>query len=415
MTKLRMAQAPTPAVPRLFLRSAALWGVVAGGLLAVDGEAALTSRWSGATLALVHALTLGFLGNAMFGALLQFLPVAVGVQVRGGATGARLLHLLLNAGVVLLMVGFCWPQWLGVAWGGGLLLAAFLLLATLVLPGLRQAQGEGFLRLGMGLAVLAALVTAALGLLLALGWSGWLRLPQLAMTDAHAGWGLLGWVLGLLAAVARVVGPMFQGSVPAPARVQGGWQVVLYALLAALLTCAARGVVPIGMRVALALPVLAFAVGGLWLQLGARHLRRAPLTYFWSTGFIALAIAGSVLLAGGNALLVGTLSIGIGLPLLVTGMMLEIIAFLGWIELQRECGRGVHVPGVQLLVPARDKAVVLALQLLAGVLLALAVWQTGTAVVAGAALLLAHAAAFVALGGARRRGRRFVAERVARR
>lgn len=413
MTKLRMAQAPTPAIPRLFLRSAALWGVVAGALLAVAGDAALVSRWAGVTLALVHALTLGFLGNAMFGALLQFLPVAVGAQVGGGAAGARVLHLLLNLGAALLVAGFCWPQWLPPAWGGCLLLLAFLLLAAWVLPGLLKAPGEGFLRQGMALAVFAALVTAALGLLLALGWSGWLRLPQLALTDAHAGWGLLGWVLGLLAAVARVVGPMFQGAVPVPMRVQGVWQAVLYALLAALLTFAARSAVPDGIRIALALLVLAFAGGGLWLQLAARHLRRAPLTYFWSAGFVALASAGGVLLTGGDVRLVGALAVGIGLPLLVTGMMLEISAFLGWIELQRECGKGVHVPGVQLLVPARDKALVLAIHLLAGVLLALAAWQARMAAIAGVALLLAHAAAFVALGGARRRGRRFVAGRAA--
>lgn len=412
MTKLRMAQAPVPAIPRLFLRSAALWGVFAGALLMADGEAALASRWSGATLALVHALTLGFLGNAMFGALLQFLPVAVGASVRGGARAARILHGLLNLGVALLIAGFRWPQALNPTWGGGLLLVAFLLLAALVLPGLLRAEGERFLRQGIGLAVAAALVTATLGLLLALGWSGLLHLPQLTLTDAHAGWGLLGWVLGLLAAVARVVAPMFQGAVPAPARAQGGWQLVLYVLLMALLFCAARGTTPDWLRIALSLPMLVFAIGGLWLQLGARHLRLVPLTFFWCAGFAVLAIAGCLLLAGaGGAMMAGALVVAIGLPLLVTGMSLEIVAFLGWIELQRECGKGVHVPGVQLLMPSRDKAVVLALHLLAGLLLALAVRQVWMAAIAGAALLFAHCASFVALGGARRRGRRFIAER----
>lgn len=412
MTRLRMTQAPAPAIPRLFLRSAALWGVLAGALLLAEGEAALASRWSGATLALVHALTLGFLGNAMFGALLQFLPVAVGASVRGGAVAARILHVLLNLGAALLIAGFRWPQALNPAWGGGLLLVAFLLLAALTLPGLLRAEGEGFLRQGIGLAVAAALVTATLGLLLALGWSGLLHLPQLALTDAHAGWGLLGWVLGLLAAVARVVAPMFQGAAPAPTRAQGGWQFVLYVLLAVLLVGAMRGVSPGWMRIALALPVLIFALGGLWLQLRARHLRLAPLTFFWGAGFVVLAIAGCLLLTGaGSAMAVGALVVGVGLPLLVTGMALEIVAFLGWIELQRACGRGVHVPGVQLLMPSRDKAIVLALHLVAGLLLALATWQSRVAAIAGVALLLAHGTAFVALGGARRRGRRFIAER----
>lgn len=413
MTKLRMAQAPTPAIPRRFLRSAAAWGVLAGALLMADGETALASRWSGSTLALAHALTLGFLGNAMFGALLQFLPVAAGVQVRGGTLAARILHALLNLGALALVVGLRWPQRLAPAWGGVALGLAFLLLAGLLLPGLLRAEGERFLRQGVGVAVAAALLAALLGVLLALGRSGWLPQPLRALTDAHAGWGVLGWVLGLLAAVARVVSPMFQGAVPAPARAQGIWQLVLYALLSVLLVLAIQGAVPVWMRSALALPVLAFALGGLLLQLRARHLRRAPLTWFWSAGLLALAGAGGLLLAGGGALGIGVLVIAVGLPLLVTGMALEIVAFLGWIELQRACGRGVHLPGVQLLMPTRDKARVLALHLVAAPLLTFAAWQPRAASLAGAALLLAHAATFVALGGAHRRGRRFIAERAA--
>ncbi len=408
-----MAQAPRPAIPRLFLRSAAAWGVVAGVLLALDGEAMLASRWAGPTLALVHAFTLGFLGNAMFGALLQFLPVAAGVQVRGGERGARILHLALNLGALLLEIAFLCPQRLHAGWGGGVLTLAFVLMAAFVLPGLPKAEGERFLRQGMGFAVAAALVTALLGFLLALGWSGQLRLPQQALTDAHADWGVLGWVLGLLAAVARVVAPMFQGVAPVPQRWQAFWQIALYALLAVLLTFAAAGLEAIWLRVALSVVVLAFALGGLLMQVRSRHLRKAPLTFFWSAGYLALLASAGLALAGSvDAVLIGALAIAIGLPLLVTGMALEIVAFLGWIELQRECGKGVHVPGVQLLLPSRNKAVVLALHLVAAVLMVLAVLWPHWAVAAGCAWMLSHGTAFVTLGGAHRRGRRFVSERV---
>lgn len=417
MTKLRMADAPSPAIPRLFLRSAAAWGVVAGALLLLDGQAALASRWAGPTLALVHAFTLGFLGNAMFGALLQFLPVAVGARVRGGDSSARLLHALLNLGTAALMAGLRWPGLLSPVWGGIALALAFVLMAALALPGLLRAGDERFLAQGIGSAVGAALVTAALGLLLAFGWSGMLALPQQALTDAHAGWGVLGWVMGLLAAVSRVVAPMFQGAAPAPQRAQALWQIALYSLLATLLACAAFAAVPAWLRMAVALLVLAFALGGLALQLAARRLRKVPLTLFWSAGYLALLLAACVALAGaGPALLPGALAIAVGLPLLVTGMALEIVAFLGWIELQRGCGKGVHVPGVQLLMPTRDKAVTLVLHLVAAGLVTLAVLRPqvgGVAIAAGGALMLAHAASFVALGGAHRRGRRFVAERAA--
>lgn len=395
-----MQQAPAPATPRRFLLAASAWGVVAGALLAFDGGAALASRWNGATLALVHAITLGVLGNAMFGSLLQFLPVAAGVRVRGGRHAALLLYALLNVGALLLVMALRWAQ-PPPYWGGVLLLAAFGLLATLALPGLVGTASQALLRWGVGSAVAAALVAAMLGLVLTLGLSGKWTLPLVPLTDAHAGWGVLGWVLGLLAAVARVVMPMFQGAAAAPARAQGAWQLALYALLSLALVVALRGIAPVGLRTLAGLLVLAFALGGLLLQLHAPKLRRAPLTYFWMAGLAAIAVAACALLAGGdaNVLLAGVLGLVIGLPLLVTGMQLEIAAFLGWIGLQRRCGRGVRLPGVQLLLPARDKTIVLGLHGLSALALLAAMAHPALARIAGLLLLLAHAAGLAAIAG----------------
>lgn len=405
-----MQQAPAPATPRGFLLSASLWGMAAGALLMLDGGAALASRWGGPTLALVHALALGVLGNAMFGSLLQFLPVAAGARVRGGRRAALLLHGLLNIGALLLVLALRRPGQLPPLWGGVLLVAAFVLLALLLLPGLVQAGGQRLLRWGVGSAICAGLVTALIGLSLVLGLSGAWVLPLAPLTDAHAGWGLLGWVLGLLVAVARVVMPMFQGVAAAPARLQAGWQLALYALLLAALVLAVRGVAVPGLRIGAGLLVLCVALGGLLLQWRAPKLRRVPLVYSWMAGCAALAGAACALLAGGegNLLLAGAMALAIALPLLVTGMQLEIAAFLGWIALQRSCGRGVHLPGVQLLLPARDKFVVLALHGLCAVMLPAATLQPVLARPAGAALLLAHAAGFAALCGIDLRRTRFL-------
>ena len=410
MTKLAMQQAPTPATPRRFLLSASLWGVLAGALLAVDGGAALASRWGGTTLALVHVFALGVLGNAMFGSLLQFLPVAAGARVRGGRPAALLLHVLLNIGALLLVLSLRWPAQLSPQWGGLLLLAAFVLLAALVLPGLVGAAGQELLRWGIGSAIAGGLVAALVGLALALAVAGAWRLPLVSLTDAHAGWGVLGWVLALLAAVARVVMPMFQGVAAVPVRLQAGWQLALYVLLVVALAMALCGASAQILRMGAGLLVLVVALGGLFVQLRAPKLRRAPLTYFWMAGFAALAAAACALLAGGeaNLLLAGVLGLAIGLPLLITGMQLEISAFLGWIDLQRHCGRGVRLPGVQLLLPVRDKAIVLALHGLAAPSLLAATTQPALARAAGIALLLAHAAGVAALCGVDWRRMQFI-------
>ena len=409
MAKLAMSQGPAPAVPRRFLRSAPVWGLVAGGLLAIDGDAALVSRWSGSTLALVHALTLGVLGNVMIGSLLQFLPVAAGVPVRGGQRAALAVHGLLNIGALLLVAAFRWPMRLSAQWGGLLAATAFVVLAALVLPGLRAAAGQRFLRWGIGGAIAAGVVATTLGLVLALALSGHGALPLAALTNVHAGWGLLGWVLGLLAAVARVVMPMFQGTAVLPARAQAAWQAVLLVLLLAALGLALRGIALPGLRVGAGLLVLAFALAGLWLQGSAAVLRRTPLTAFWTAGFAVLALAAGLLLAGGevNGLRAGALGLGVGLTLLVTGMQLEIAAFLGWIDLQRRCGRGVHLPGVQLLLPTRDKSGALVLHLLAALALCGALRRPTLAAVAGCVVALAHAATLGMLHGIEWRARRF--------
>ncbi|GAB3750222.1 hypothetical protein [Lysobacter olei] len=417
MAKLSIEQAPAPSTPRLFLLTASVWATVAGGLLAIDGGAAVASRWGGVTLALVHALTLGFLGNAMFGSLLQFLPVAAGVRVRGGRSGALSLWSLLNLGTLALVVAFRWPLAWPMWWGGMLLAAAFALLATLVLPGVLRATGQRFLRWGLGGAIAGGVVTATLGLCLTLSLSGVHAVPVLALTNVHAAWGTLGWVMALLASVSRLVGPMFQGmTVPRP-QWQGAWQMGLYALLVSGSIALLLGGVPGWFRVGVGLCGLVFAVTGLLLQARAPRLKKAPLTGFWASGLLALAASAVVLLASeSQAVLVAALAIAIGLPLLVVGMQLEIVAFLGWIGLHRHCGKGIRLPGVQLLLPERDKVVVLALHLMAAIALPVAVVVPSGAVarMAGAGLLLAHGATLVALCGVAWRSRRFVQQLGAR-
>lgn len=422
MAKLSIEQAPAPSTPRLFLLTASAWAAAAGALLAFEGSAGLASRWGGVTLALVHVITLGFLGNAMFGSLLQFLPVAAGVRVRGGRAGAWLLHGLLNVGTLALVVGLRWPQALPPWWGGVLLGAAFALLASLLLPGVLGAAGQRLLRWGMGAAVAGGVVTAGLGVLLTLGVSGALAVPVSTLTDVHAAWGLLGWVVVLLAAVSRVVGPMFQGVVVVPGRWHGAWQAGVYAVLLGGLWSVSSPATPAGFRIGVAVGGLLFAATLLLMQARSPRLRKAPLTGFWMAGLACIGVGALALLArwspgASTGMFAGVLVIGIGLPLLVVGMQMEIVAFLGWIGLHRQCGKGVRLPGVQLLLPERDKYAVLALHVAAGAGLMAAVLAPMDVVarLAGIGVLLAHGATFAALCGVGWRSHRFVKQLESRR
>jgi hypothetical protein len=402
MARLAIERGPALDLPRRFLLATPAWGMLAAALLCAHGATMLRSRWDPALLAATHAIALGVLGNAMFGSLLQFLPAAAGVRVRGNAIIGRLLHGLLNAGTMALVGGLylAAPRLLSVA--AVMLPASFVLLAAMVLPGLVRAGGQRLLRAGIGAALAAALVTVVLGAGLALLLAGHvataLSLPALA--DVHAAWGLAGWVLVLLASIARVVMPMFQGTGEVRASLQAGWLLGLGLLLVAGSLAWLGAGEPGLLRIGVALATLAFALAVAWLQWRSPRLRNAPLRGFWAAGAGVLALAAVLLWRGGPAVFTaGLLALGIGLPLLVTGMQLQIVPFLAWIDLQRRSVRGVRVPPVQRLLDNAIRWRVLHAFVLAGVLLGVATtWpRDGLARAAGVALLLAHALAWHAM------------------
>ncbi|MCE9569169.1 MAG: hypothetical protein K8R10_04030 [Rhodocyclales bacterium] len=78
---LSFDQAPPISVPYRFFVAAPWFGVLAGILLTWSGADALASRWTPEALALTHLIALGFMLQAMCGALFQFIAVAVGGNV----------------------------------------------------------------------------------------------------------------------------------------------------------------------------------------------------------------------------------------------------------------------------------------------------------------------------------------------
>jgi len=416
VAKIAIDQAPPTALPRRFLLGANAWGFIAGALLFADGDAVLQARWAPSTLAMVHALTLGLLGNAMFGSLLQFLPAAAGVRVQGGVRAATLLHVLLNSGALLLVAGFRTMRPHCLLAGGVVVALAFVQLGAMTLPGLVRAHARGLLHAGVGSAVAAALVTVSLGIAMLLGLTGHGGLAPVEWADAHASWGVLGWVSGLVAAVGAVVMPMFQGTRELPAKMQLAWMTTLAIVLAAGTAAMAGGFGSGVLRGGAASCLALFALAGLWLQWRAPRSRNAWLVRSWRAGFVALLGAAFVLAFDGPAILCGTLVLGIALPWLAAGMQLEIGAFLGWIELHRRCGRGVRLPPVQALLGGREKAGVFVAQALAAwALLLAAAWPTPSgARVAGFALAGSQALLCLRVLGVWRHVHAFVKGRGAR-
>lgn len=399
MSGLALSQAPPPNHPLRFLLSALAWGVLAGLWLAWLGPMLLLSRWTPATVVLVHAFTLGVLGNAMLGSLVQFLPVAAGSPLPDGRF-VPLLHVLFNIGLTMLLVAMIFPQRVLAGSASVLLISSLGTFSLTALVAVCRGHGIRVLRLGIGMALVSLQVTAVLGVLLLAVLLGRLALPLDHLADLHAAFGLTGWVLALLTSVGSITLPMFQGTRAIPGRALLAWLVLLVMALALAVRAALQGDTNDGLR-GLCLPILAFCIAVPVLQWRADHRRNPTLRHFWSAGCVALAAACAVVLwptwplQVPAVVLAGMLAIAIALPWLLLGMLLEIIGFLTWIELRRRHPRGVCVPGVDTLFPESYKRWLLLAHAVAALALLAATLQAPLTRLAGILLALAYLATLV--------------------
>ena len=390
MSGLAFASAPRPSLPMRFLIAALAWGAAAGLWLAWQGEIALLSRWTPATLVLVHVFALGLLGNAMLGSLVQFLPVAAGSPLPGTRV-VPWLHAAFNAGLALLLATFAASSHALALPAGGLLGGSLAIFALLALAAVIRGKGARVVREGIGLALLALIVTAALGLLLLAARTGWRGPAAADMVDVHAAFGVIGWVLGLLVAVGGVTLPMLQGTRALPVPALRTWQVASMLTLGIAVATLADVVPGSAWRLA-AWPPAAFALTVYVLQARAPHRRNPVLRRFWQAGCACLFAASLLALRPDVPLVpLGVLVLGVGLPLLVVGMALEITAFLTWIALRQRVPRGVRVPGVGSLFEEADRRRAFVLHAVAGAWLVAAAFAPALARSAGLAIALAYA------------------------
>jgi hypothetical protein len=363
---LSIEQSPPLHMVLRFFLGTPLFALLAALLLAWQGEQALQSRWAPATLALTHLWTLGALGMAMAGALLQILPVVAGVKLARMRVMAPLLHALLGAGTLALAAAFLLTEpWLFRA-ALALLLPALLWLCGSVSVALWQPQaaGAGPMLATVRLALAALLITLALAAMLGAARSGAPFSPwPLGVTDLHAMWGVLGWGALLVAGVAFQVVPMFQVTPLYPAFIHRHLGVVAFLLLLAISALwqalASSALLP-ALLPALLLTLLLAYTGFACVTLRLLALRKRPepdaTTLFWRLSMASL-IACLVLwlipdrLAGpGRPLALGALAIVGFLYSAINGMLYKIVPFLVWHHLQLQAAPGQRTPGVKLII-----------------------------------------------------------------
>jgi len=416
---LSFDQAPAISVPYRFFLVAPWFGMMAGILLAWSGGEALASRWTPEALALTHLIALGFMLQAMCGALLQFIPVAVGCNVWRPQLVANIVQPLLLIGTLLLVAGllFSRPSLLSatvplflLATGGFVVVVALALWRTpatsMTLWALRMAIG--------GLAI-----TVLLGSLLAEALARSLPLPILDLTDVHLAWGLGGWALMMLAGVSYYVVPMFQLTRPYPPWFTRWFGPLLFLLLLAWSSRLYFDDQRWSTVIALPLLLILSAYAGitLWLQYTRRRKIHDATSLFFRVAMVsilafAISSAAFFLLPEisadpRSAVWLGVLVFAGVFVSAISGMIYKIVPFLNWLHLQRLGAPLSAMPNMNKMIPAEAMTGQLRLHVLAVVLLLAAIWQPGLARLAGVALAASFAWMGWNLAGAVNRYQKF--------
>ena len=359
---LSLEQAPPFGVPLRFFLTAPWFLVLAAALVAWQGPEIFASRWLPATLALTHLLVLGFMALVMLGALLQMLPVVVGVIVPWPRLTATLIHIPLTLGVLTLVRAFLSgiPVWFQAAWW--LLGLGFSVALTTIHLALWRAPVASGTVIALRCALVALLATVGIGLLLGgfFGW-GW-RLPVVTMVHLHVAWGLIGWTVLLVAGVAYQVIPMFQITPPYPARFVRGFVPLMAALLVIWSVFALNDLETATelASVAVAVGVALFALTTLHLLARRRRKIGDPTLIYWRTSMISL-LAGAVFWLLGLLvpalrqmpqvdLLLGVLVIFGFAVAVINGMLYKIVPFLVWLHLQRINQRRFAIPNMKQIL-----------------------------------------------------------------
>lgn len=319
--------------------AAALTCFVCGaiGLIFIAPDLAAGAFYQPRVVAVVHLFTLGWIILSIFGALCQFLPVAVDRPIRWEwlahlsfalqalGTGAFVTALLTNRTPLL-------------HFGAGLVGTAFLLFATNLAATLRAVSERSLTWWALAGANVFLVVTPAYGLVLAVNLHhGILGAERFAILARHVHVAVAGVVLLVMVGVAQRLLPMFLLSHGAGDR--AGW-----AAVALLFTGASLLAVPFGGLVTaslagaiLATGVVAFLVQALSFYRHGKRRKADPGMRLAAAGLIGLAaavfiapfalhsgLANLPVLAAYHLMLLGALS------LFVAGHYYKIIPFLIW-------------------------------------------------------------------------------------
>ncbi len=337
---LSIDQAPPISAPLRFFLTAPLFGVIAGFLMLFSNPEAFTNRFSMESIVVTHAITIGFLGFVMLGALTQMLPVLAGVKIPKVKLVTSLAHFLLVVGLLLMLFGLHEENKLismlaMVGLGGG-----FLMMITSIAIAITQVKNFTATVRGMGVSLFFAFAAVAMGLFLLYSYTFKdFSTYHTIIANTHSVWAIFGFGGVLIIGVSFQVLPMFY---VAPkfkrfCKKRVIWLIVAGLFLWLFLNLFFDSLAVIA-KLWIALFFWAFATT-VWKKLTARRRPISDVTvWYWRAASIFLTLGTFLWIFdeyfSSEHIVITAVFIGGGFVLsIMVGMLYKIVPFLVWFHL----------------------------------------------------------------------------------
>ncbi|MDY0123586.1 hypothetical protein [Sulfurimonas sp.] len=337
---LSVDQAPPIWAPLRFFLTAPLFGVLAGILMLFGDANVLSSRFSLESIAITHALTIGFLSFIIFGALTQMLPVLAGVKIAKVNLVSLVSYLFLLFGTLFMIFGLLFEASVLMFAASGLLGGGFLILMLSMLVAFKSVINFTPSIRAMITSLIFALFIALMGIhLLASYASGNFLQSHLLFANIHSVWAVFGFAGILIIGVAFHILPMFY---VAPKFKKFCKQRVVWIISAGLLLWLFLNLFfesyAAVAKIWVALFFWAFATT-VYIKLNQRRRKVSDITiWYWRSGavFMTLGAFSWVLndFFDSEYIVVVSVMIGGGFIIsIMSGMLYKIVPFLVWFHL----------------------------------------------------------------------------------
>ena len=340
LTGLSADQAPPISAPLKFFLTAPLFAIFAGFLIFVSDASILIVRFAPESIAIAHAITIGFLGFVMLGAMTQMLPVLAGAKVYKVEFVTSFSYFLLVFGLIFMIFGLYFSKQTLNALALISLSIGFLSILIPMLISLKYVTNFSPTVKAIFVSILYAIVAVLMGAYLLSSYAtGSVSDIHMLISNIHSVWATFGFAGILIIGVAFQVLPMFY---VAPRFKQFCKRRVVLLISSGLFIWLGLNIFlpeyAIIAKIWVGLFFWAFSTT-VWLKLNNRRRPISDVTvWYWrtSTIFMTLGLFGWVInsMLDDQHIVVVSVIIGGGFILsIMMGMLYKIVPFLVWFHL----------------------------------------------------------------------------------